>query len=205
MWNSGCNRHVTRTASLVAMALSAGPSAADAHEAAGVAGGFLSGFAHPLLGLDHVAAMVAVGLWGAFLGAPAIWLLPIVFPLVMAFGAALGIAGVPLPAVETGIAVSAVLLGAMVALAAQPPLWIAAVIVGLCNLPWPRPRHRTARRRQRTCLCRRFRDRHRSVASHRHLLRLDDAMELGRAGSSCGGRRHRARRCGVPLERNDMI
>lgn len=131
MWNSGCNRHVTRTASLVAMALSAGPSAADAHEAAGVAGGFLSGFAHPLLGLDHVAAMVAVGLWGAFLGAPAIWLLPIVFPLVMAFGAALGIAGVPLPAVETGIAVSAVLLGAMVALAAQPPLWIAAVIVGV--------------------------------------------------------------------------
>ena len=73
-------------------------SPALAHEGSGVAGGFASGFMHPILGWDHVAAMVAVGLWGAFLGAPAIWLLPIVFPLVMAFGGALGIAGVPLPA-----------------------------------------------------------------------------------------------------------
>ena len=73
--------------------------------------------------------MVAVGLWGAFLGAPAIWLLPIVFPLVMAFGGTLGIAGVPLPAVETGIAASAVVLGVMVALGVRPPLWIAGVIV----------------------------------------------------------------------------
>ena len=55
--------------------------------------------------------MVAVGLWGAFLGAPAIWLLPVVFPLVMAFGAVLGILGVPVPAVEVGIAGSAVVLG----------------------------------------------------------------------------------------------
>jgi urease accessory protein len=52
-------------------------------------GGFIGGFAHPLFGPDHVVAMVAVGLWGAFLGAPAIWLLPIVFPLVMAAGARL--------------------------------------------------------------------------------------------------------------------
>jgi urease accessory protein len=93
--------------------------------------GFLGGFAHPLFGPDHVVAMVAVGLWGAFLGAPAIWLLPIVFPLVMAIGGALGILGVPLPAVETGIAASAVVLGMMVALAAQPPLWLAAVMVGV--------------------------------------------------------------------------
>jgi urease accessory protein len=74
--------------------------------------------------------MVAVGLWGAFLGAPAIWLLPIVFPLVMAGGAALGIAGIPVPSVEVGIAASAVVLGIMVAAAARPPLWIAALIVG---------------------------------------------------------------------------
>ena len=52
---------------------------AQAHEGQGVAGGFLSGFAHPLLGWDHVIAMLAVGLWGAFLGAPALWLLPVVF------------------------------------------------------------------------------------------------------------------------------
>jgi urease accessory protein len=74
--------------------------------------------------------MVAVGLWGVFLGAPAIWLLPIIFPLVMAAGGVLGILGVPLPAVETGIAASAIILGAMVALAARPPLWAAAALVG---------------------------------------------------------------------------
>jgi urease accessory protein len=94
------------------------------------AGGFLSGLAHPVFGPDHVVAMVAVGLWGAFLGPPAIWLLPIVFPLVMAAGGVLGILGVPLPAVETGIASSAIVLGLMVALAARPPLWVAAVLVG---------------------------------------------------------------------------
>jgi len=95
-----------------------------------IGGGFVGGFAHPLLGPDHVVAMVAVGLWGAFLRAPAIWLLPIVFPLVMAFGGAVAILGVPVPGVEVGIALSAVVLGAMIALAARPPIWIAAVLVG---------------------------------------------------------------------------
>ncbi|MEJ2308343.1 MAG: HupE/UreJ family protein [Gammaproteobacteria bacterium] len=103
---------------------------AFAHTSEGLAGGFVSGLMHPVLGPDHVIAMVAVGLWGAFLGKPAIWLLPIVFPMVMAFGGALGVAGVPIPAVETGIAVSAIVLGAMVAFAVRPPIWIAAVIVG---------------------------------------------------------------------------
>jgi urease accessory protein len=103
---------------------------AYAHEGAGVAGGFISGFMHPVLGWDHVVAMIAVGLWGAFLGAPAIWILPVVFPLVMALGGSLGVMGIPVPAVETGIAASAVVLGAMVAFAARPPIWIAAVIVG---------------------------------------------------------------------------
>jgi urease accessory protein len=107
----------------------AGAVPALAH-AGDVTGGFIGGFAHPLFGPDHIAAMVAVGLWGAFLGPPAIFILPIVFPLVMAFGAVLGILGVPVPAVEAGIAVSAAVLGLMVALAARPPLWIAAVIVG---------------------------------------------------------------------------
>jgi urease accessory protein len=93
-------------------------------------GGFLAGLAHPVLGPDHIIAMIAVGMWGAFLGPPALWLLPIIFPLVMAFGGVLGIVGVPLPAVEIGIASSATVLGLMVALAARPPLWIAAVLVG---------------------------------------------------------------------------
>ena len=103
---------------------------AYAYEASGVAGGFASGFMHPILGWDHVAAMVAVGLWGAVLGPPAIWILPVVFPLVMAFGGALGVAGIPLPGVEIGIAISALVLGSMVLFAARPPLWLAAVVVG---------------------------------------------------------------------------
>lgn len=107
------------------------PPEAFAHAAEGLAGGFLTGLKHPVLGPDHVIAMVAVGLWGAFLGRPAIWLLPIIFPMVMAFGGALGVAGVPVPSVETGIAVSGIVLGAMVAFAARPPLWVAAVIVGV--------------------------------------------------------------------------
>ena len=65
-----------------------------------IAGGFLSGLAHPISGWDHVVAMVAVGLWGAFLGLPAIWLLPIVFPMVMALGGSLGILGIAVPFVE---------------------------------------------------------------------------------------------------------
>ena len=102
----------------------------NAHEGGGISGGFISGFTHPINGWDHVVAMVAVGLWGAFLGAPALWLLPLVFPLVMAFGGALGVMGVPVPAVETGIAVSAVVLGGMVAFALRPPIVITAAIVG---------------------------------------------------------------------------
>jgi urease accessory protein len=101
-----------------------------AHTGTGTAGGFASGFLHPILGPDHVIAMVAVGLWGVFLGAPAIWVLPIVFPLIMALGGAFGMIGVPLPAVETGIALSAVVLGLCVAFAYRPPLPVAAVIVG---------------------------------------------------------------------------
>ena len=107
------------------------PSAADAHTLTGSAGGFLNGFTHPLTGLDHIVAMVAVGLWGAFLGGRAMWTLPVVFPVVMAFGGAMGVLGIPFGGVETGIALSGIILGLMVALAARPPLWIAAVIVGM--------------------------------------------------------------------------
>ena len=118
------------TRHLVPLALVLVATPAFAHSENGVAIDFWGGFTHPIFGPDHVIAMVAVGLWGAFLGAPAIWLLPVVFPLVMAVGGAIGVAGVPLPGVETGIAISAIALGGMVALAARPPLWIAAVLVG---------------------------------------------------------------------------
>jgi urease accessory protein len=104
---------------------------ASAHILEGdAAGGFISGFEHPISGLDHIVAMVSVGLWGAQLGAPAIWLLPVTFPIVMAFGGMLGLMGVPLPGTEVGIALSAVALGAVVATEARPPLWVAAVLVG---------------------------------------------------------------------------
>ncbi|GJL89078.1 MAG: urease accessory protein UreJ [Minwuia thermotolerans] len=104
---------------------------ASAHTGEGLSGGLISGFTHPILGWDHVVAMVAVGLWGAFLGKPAIWILPVVFPLVMALGGALGVAGIPVPAVEAGIAVSGIVLGLLVAFAVRAPLWIAAVLVGV--------------------------------------------------------------------------
>lgn len=93
--------------------------------------GFSAGFSHPILGLDHLLAMLAVGMWGAFLGAPAIWALPVTFPLVMAMGAVLGIAGVALPGVEWVIAFSVTALGVAIASAARPPLPVAAALVGL--------------------------------------------------------------------------
>lgn len=117
---------------LVLLLLTVGlPAVACAHGETGTVGGFVSGFTHPLGGLDHIVAMVAVGLWGAFLGGRAMWTLPVVFPVVMALGGALGVVGIGLPGVETGIALSGVVLGIMVALAARPPLWLAAVLVGV--------------------------------------------------------------------------
>ncbi|MEZ5790263.1 MAG: HupE/UreJ family protein [Nitratireductor sp.] len=122
--------HISLVMLISLLAVCSTGNLALAHTGAGLQGGFVSGFWHPVFGLDHVIAMVAVGLWGAFLGMPAIWLLPVVFPLVMAFGGILGIAGIPLPRVETGIAVSAIILGLCVATAFKPPLWVAAVLVG---------------------------------------------------------------------------
>ena len=124
------SRYKPCTAALVflSVALAVGP--AWGHEGAGAFGGFAAGFMHPLLGWDHLAAMIAVGLWGAFLGGQAIWVLPIAFPVIMAMGGALGVAGVPLPAVEAGIASSAIVLGGAVAAALRPPLSIAALLVG---------------------------------------------------------------------------
>lgn len=127
------SRTLTRVVALLLLIAGLGLASGNAlaHEAAGDGSGFMAGMLHPLNGWDHMSAMVAVGLWGAFLGAPALWLLPVVFPVVMALGGALGVIGVPLPAVETGIAASALLLGLMVALAQRPPLWVAAALVGI--------------------------------------------------------------------------
>lgn len=106
------------------------PESVLAHVEGGQAAGFLTGLQHPWSGLDHVMAMVAVGLWGAQLGNPALWLLPITFPMVMTMGAMMGLLGIALPGIEIGIALSAMLLGAMVLAESRPKLIIAAVLVG---------------------------------------------------------------------------
>ena len=107
------------------------PASAFAHIQNGAAAGFLTGFVHPISGLDHVLAMVAVGLWGAQLGAPAIWVLPVAFPLVMAMGGMLGLIGVPVPGIEYGIAASAILLGAAVLFEVGASLVVTALLVGI--------------------------------------------------------------------------
>jgi urease accessory protein len=124
-----CDGQLLRLVGSVLLAL-LWPARALAHTQGGEATGLLSGLRHPVSGLDHILAMVAVGLWGAQLGRPAIWLLPVTFPMVMAFGGMLGLMGLALPGIEIGIAVSAIVLGVMVGFEARPPLWVAAVVVG---------------------------------------------------------------------------
>lgn len=106
-------------------------SSADAHIEQGQAAGFLSGLEHPWSGLDHILAMIAVGLWGAQLGVPALWLLPITFPMMMSIGAFMGLIGVAVPGIEIGIALSAIVLGIMVLGELRPKLMVAAVLVGI--------------------------------------------------------------------------
>jgi urease accessory protein len=125
------NRSPDLQSTIIGWALALVALPALAHVQEGQAAGFLTGLAHPVSGLDHVLAMIAVGLWGAQLGAPALWLLPVTFPLVMAFGGFLGLLGIPLPGVEVGIALSALALGLAVATSWRPPLVMAAVLVAV--------------------------------------------------------------------------
>jgi urease accessory protein len=120
--------------SLLAMAALMGTTPALAHEGTGLAGGFLSGFIHPFTGADHMLAMISVGLWGAFLGRPLLLLLPMIFPTMMACGAALGMAGVPVPPVEIGIAISVLILGTLILFAARLPVPLACTVVAIFAL-----------------------------------------------------------------------
>jgi len=128
------NKHSALTRLLVLAMACTLSVPANSHVVGGEAGGFLSGLEHPISGMDHILAMVSVGLWGSQLGAPAIWLLPITFPLVMAFGGFLGLIGIPFAGVEVGIALSALLLGAAVMTQWRPPLLAAAALVGVFAL-----------------------------------------------------------------------
>ncbi|MEO0909331.1 MAG: HupE/UreJ family protein [Pseudomonadota bacterium] len=93
--------------------------------------GFFSGLTHPIFGWDHMAAMIAVGLWGAILKKPAIWMLPIAFPAVMSLGAAAGILQIPIAYTEAGIALSCLVLGILVTSFVKAPIGIAVFIVAL--------------------------------------------------------------------------
>ncbi len=110
------------------------PVAALAHTGAGDTHGVVHGFMHPVTGLDHVLAMVAVGILAALLGGRAIWLVPASFVAMAAVGGALGVEGVPVPFVEFGISASVVLLGLAIALQARLPHGWTAGLVGLFGL-----------------------------------------------------------------------
>lgn len=118
-------------AALALLACAALPGMAEAHILQGGGGGFGSGFAHPLAGADHFLAMFAVGLWGAQMGGRPVWTLPVTFPLVMVLGGLAGIAGLALPGIEIGIALSLVALGLAVAFAWKPPEAVALALIGV--------------------------------------------------------------------------
>lgn len=114
----------------VLLLLAVPAQSAFAHVEGGQAAGFITGLQHPWSGLDHILAMIAVGLWGAQLGKPSIWVLPIAFPMMMAAGAMMGLLGIPVPGVEIGIAFSAILLGLMVLAEVRPKLAVSIAMVG---------------------------------------------------------------------------
>ncbi len=115
------------------------PSLAYAHVGVGQAGiaetgGFMHGLTHPTSGLDHVCAMLAVGLWAGQMGGRSIWAVPLTFVSVMALGGALPLLGISLPFIEQGILLSVLLLGVLIAASVRLPLWLSGGMVGLFAL-----------------------------------------------------------------------
>lgn len=110
------------------------PVAAEAHTGVGATHGFANGFLHPLSGLDHILAMVAVGMFAAHLGGRARWLVPSAFIGMMIVGGMLGIAGITLPLVEVAIGLSVVVLGLVIALRLDMATWSAMAVVGFFAL-----------------------------------------------------------------------
>jgi urease accessory protein len=107
---------------------------ASAHPGTGSAVSFTAGAGHPFSGLDHIAALVAVGMWAAVKGNRALWVWPLSFIAVMLTGAALGLAHIAVPFVEPGILVSVLVFGLMVALVVDPPVWGGAAIISVFAL-----------------------------------------------------------------------
>lgn len=121
-----------RTAMLATAMLLTSPAFAHggSHHAVGLADGFM----HPLLGLDHLLAMLAIGVWAAQIGRSARWTLPLLFPMVMAVGAVIGMGAVYLPGIEPGIAGSVAVLGLLIAFAIRMPVWAGSIAVSLFAL-----------------------------------------------------------------------
>jgi urease accessory protein len=115
---------------LLSVSLMVLPALAQANTGVGPAQGITYGFLHPLLGLDHLLAMVAIGLWAAQLGGRALWVVPASFVGVMTLGGLAGMARLNLPMVETGILISVLMLGILIAFAVRLPAWAGALLVG---------------------------------------------------------------------------
>jgi len=103
----------SRTFPMIALCLLTGT--ASAHTGEHTVTGFASGLTHPLMGLDHLLAMIAIGLWAAQQGGRALWAVPAAFVVAMVVGGGLAWSGVALPHVETGIALSVLVLGLLIA------------------------------------------------------------------------------------------
>jgi urease accessory protein len=121
-----------RWSAAAVLGLAASPAFAHVGEHGAMALG--AGFMHPFSGLDHLLAMIAVGLWAAQMKGNARWALPLTSPLMMAAGAAPALAGMVLPGIETGIAASVALLGMLIAFAIRVPTWLAAALVAVFAL-----------------------------------------------------------------------
>jgi urease accessory protein len=130
-WTNMRRNYLIGLLAIVALVLA---SPAHAHIIGAGGAGWTQGFSHPFSGLDHILAMVAVGIWAAQTGRPALWVLPVAFPLAMAFGGLLGVAGVPVPGIEAGIAASVLGLGVLIAFQVKPPLALSIALVALFAL-----------------------------------------------------------------------
>ena len=124
-------KHLTTLRAAATLGAILAPTAAWAHVGVGSTSGFAHGFVHPVTGIDHVLAMVAVGMFAANLGGRALWAVPLTFVSVMAIGGALGVAGIGVPFVEAGIAISVIVLGLAVALRWKWPVAAAMALVGV--------------------------------------------------------------------------
>jgi len=123
-----------RTGQALALMLLLAATPAYAHVGVGHTSGFAAGALHPLTGVDHILAMVAVGLWAGLRGGRALWLWPAAFVGSMIAGGALGMAGLPVPFVEQGIQGSLLVLGLLVALSARPSLAIGCAVIALAGI-----------------------------------------------------------------------